>query len=1012
MWENAAMHDGLSSGAFVGRAAELDLLDATLAALSERGAATVLVGGEAGIGKSRLMEEFAARALSRGALVAIGGCTPTDSGGLPYGPIVSVLRDVSRQLVRRNSGGDANRAIEAAIGLARRHLGLVTDDDAVTTAGADAIAPAPTANLLKTKLFEAVLDSVDALSQRSPVVLVFEDLQWADSASAEVIDFLTRNLVDRPALLVCTYRTDEVSPGGVLGRFLPELGRHGRVSRFELAGLDRPEMATMLTNILGTTPDWALIDAVQARSAGNPFFAEELAAARQVSTLPTSLRDVVMIRIERLSPQARQVVAIAATAGTSFHHRLLSSAAAAAHLDHAALDAAIAEAVESHVLVADPTQGSLRFRHALLREAAYDVLLPGERSRLHAALATALTQHPELAAAGPGHAVIELADHWWEAADWPKAFTASVIAADAAVSLLAMREAYLYYDRALTAAGYIGPDAASSAGVDWIDLLMRAAESAYMAGQTPRSVELVRNALDVVDADTDPRRAAICYTLLGRNAWSSGQSQLQHDSLQRAADLLGDSPSLELAGVVAEEARSLMLTAQYARAEGKARAAVDMARAVGARAEEGSSLNTLGVCLASRGEFDQGLALLREAIVIAEEVGEPDQLNRAYSNLAYVLIDSGRLEEAARIPFEDTSSEHLIGIRITAAAENSAGALIRLGRLDEAEDLLGRISDRGAGVCANGPGLIRAEIAIRRGRLDEAVAQLAAAEALSVGLDTVGIQGSLHTLRAEIHLEAGEPHSATLEVERALTYAAGSEDDAFTVEMLALGLRSLADEVDELRALRRPIDHEKIERLANGMVGEINGLIDGRTARREGSNPDMLSFAATGRAEASRVLGPDPDLWREAANRWAATHDRYRVAYCSWREAQCLLAARLDRRRAVECAQSAWRTAVAVGSPLLQARVERLAERARIPLIDLESAAPTAARKAAEDLGLTPREVEVLAQLARGRTDRQIAEELFISKKTASVHVSNLLRKLDATNRLEAAEIGQRALLV
>ena len=162
----------------------------------------------------------------------------------------------------------------------------------------------------------------------------------------------------------------------------------------------------------------------------------------------------------------------------------------------------------------------------------------------------------------------------------------------------------------------------------------------------------------------------------------------------------------------------------------------------------------------------------------------------------------------------------------------------------------------------------------------------------------------------------------------------------------------------------------------------------------------------------SPVTEPDPDLWREAGRLWDATHEAFPAAYSRWREAEILLGARLDRKRATDSAQAAWRSTVEMGTPLLRARLERLAERARITLAPAEPVAAATTRSVGEDLGLTPREVEVLAQLAKGRTDRQIAEELFISKKTASVHVSNLLRKLDATSRIEAAEIGQRAALV
>jgi DNA-binding CsgD family transcriptional regulator/tetratricopeptide (TPR) repeat protein len=995
MWNTLAVAEQGSSGAFVGRVAELDRLESALAALPERGAATVMLGGDAGMGKSRLIEEFCARARSRGSLVAIGACTPAEGGGLPYGPVVGVLRDVARQL----PAGD----VAGVLGFAQRSLGLA----APIESDADA---APTSGLVKTKMFEALLQSVEALAARASVVLVFEDLQWADSASIEVIDFLTRNLHDNPVLLVATYRADEVERGGALRRLLAELGRHNRVSQLELPGLDRVEIARLLTDIVGGAPDWTLVDAVLTRSGGNPFFAEELAAARHAKALPTVLRNVVMMRIERLSTQASHVVGVAAAAGASVHYRLLSGAA---RIDADELDAAVAEAVEQKVLVADEDENSFRFRHALLREAAYDALLPGERARLHRAVAQALTEHPELGAAGPGYAVMELAEHWWAANDWPEALRASVTAANAAAAVLAMPEAYAYYERALSAGERLPIDSDAWQGIDRIDLDMKAADAGYMSGETQRAVDLVRRALDALDADTDPRRAAICYTMLGRNAWAIGDSQLALDALHQAAALLpADAPSLELAGILAEEARSLMLMSHYDRGEAKAREAIAIARAVGARMEEGHALNTLGCILGDRGDIDQGLALVRESLAIAEELGNADQLYRAYNNLAHVLGTAGRLEEAAGLVFEGASTnDKFIGIRLGAAGQNSAESLIRLGRLDEADDLLQRIT-RGSGNCVFGPFAVRAMIAIRRGALDDATALLVTAEEMSGGLDTVNVQGWLHTLRAEINLERGEPHAALEDVDRALTTAVGVEEDTLIVEMHSLGLRAIADDLEVSRARQRRIDLDKVQRLASGMLGEVDGLMAARAARGFAQTPMITAFVALCRAEASRLTEPDADLWREAAALWDATQEAYPAAYCRWREAEVLLNARLDRKRAVESAQAAWRCAVEMGAPLFRERVERLAERARITLAPAEPVDISTTRSVAEDLGLTPREVEVLAQLAKGRTDRQIAEELFISKKTASVHVSNLLRKLDASSRIEAAEIGQRAALV
>jgi predicted ATPase len=598
MWETSAVGGRLSSGAFVGRAAELERLSAMLDALADRGAATTLVGGDAGIGKTRLIEEFCAHARARGALVAVGACTPAEGGGLPYGPVVGALRDAARQLRHRDA--------DEVLGPVQRALGI--PGPASVESDPDRVV-APVQELLKTRLFEALLSGVHALAERSALVLVFEDLQWADSASVEVIDFLTRNLGGAPVLLIATYRSDEVDRDRPLRRLLAELGRHSRVTELEIAGLDGGEMALMLAGIIGAEPDWALVDAVQARSGGNPFFAEELVAARHAKSLPPSLRNVLMMRIERLSRAARQVVVVAAAAGTSVHHRLLLQAT---RLDADQLDAALSEAAELHVLVVDPVERSFRFRHALLRDAVYDTLLPGERIRVHRALAEVLTSHPELGAAGPGHAAVELADHWWEAGDWPEAFTASAVAGEAARRLLAMPEAYAYFERALAAAGLVvadsgGPLDVGRAGLlDQAELLMKTADAAYLTGEIHRSVELLHQALEGLAAEADSRRLATCYTMLGRNAWAAGDSRLALQSLQRAAAVLPEEPSTELAAVLAEEARSLMLMAHYDEAERKCRDALAIARAVDARGEESHLLITAGVCVSERGDVDAG----------------------------------------------------------------------------------------------------------------------------------------------------------------------------------------------------------------------------------------------------------------------------------------------------------------------------------------------------------------------------------------------------------------------
>jgi DNA-binding CsgD family transcriptional regulator/tetratricopeptide (TPR) repeat protein len=978
---------------------ELGDLDATLSTLAEHGVATVLVGGDAGVGKSRLIEEFCTRARDAGALVAVGLCTPAEGGGLPYGPVVGVLRELGRQLGPHDVA-ELLEPVQQGLGLGRSSWADRLEHSAMTLS--------PALGVVKTSLFETMLSSLGVLATRSPLVLVFEDLQWADSASLELLDFLTRNLVESRVLLIGTYRTEEVGPDRALRRVFAELGRHARVSHIELTGLDRAEIAQLLSGALGETPDWVLVDAVYSRSGGNPFFAEELAATRHVTTLPPALRNVLMIRLERLSPSARHVVAIAAAAGASIDDRLL---AAAAELDPAARDAAVAETVEHGVLVADPGATTFRFRHALLGEAAYGAMLPGERTRLHHRIADALTAQPDLRATGPGHADAELAAHWWEAGEWPAAFQASVSVAVAAAELLAMPEAAAHFERALSAYQH-SPTECRHATIDHAELLMRAADAVFLSNDGPRSMELAQQALAHLNPETDASRVVSCYTMLARNAWAGGDVELVFDSFERAKALMpATSASVPLAGVLAEEARILMLTSHFDDSIALCREALTVARDAGSRADEGHVLNTLGTSIALRGDVDGGLALVRESLEIAEELAHPDQINRAYANLAAVLLQAGRLEETAAVVLDAVArGGSLLELRLNGAAQQSADALTRLGRWDEAEALLSRVANRGAGSCQYLFYLSNAVMHVRRGRFAEADQLLAIADDLTAGRNALQERGWLYMLQAELHLEQGDARAASDDIERALTIAAGTDAEDERVEMYTLGLRALADEFVAGRARGRRVDADKARRTARNFVEEAERFAAGYVERGWEQTARLEALVAMCRAEETRLDPVDSELWLEAVRSWDEAGEPYPAAYCRWRAAEAILAVRGERRAAIEAAQAAWRTCQALGARPLQVQVERLAERARIPLAAAaEPPAPSHAQSVAADLGLTAREVEVLAQLARGRTDRQIADELFISKKTASVHVSNLLRKLDVSSRLDAAEIGQRA---
>ena len=747
-----------------------------------------------------------------------------------------------------------------------------------------------------------------------------------------------------------------------------------------------------------------MVDAVWERSQGNPFFAEELTVAGHDAALPSSLRGLILTRVDGLSPHGRQVLRLAAVAGNTVEHEMLT---AVGDVPADALDTALTEAVDTQILLVDPDWSGYRFRHALLREAVYGSLLPGERTRLHRLVAEALTADASLGPSGPGHRAAELAAHRWAATEWAPALHASMAAAEAAVEVWAFPEGLAHFERALLALDRL-PET-TPPPVDRSALLERASDAAYLAGAGQRSVELAIEAIEAFDPATNPSAAARCYAMLGRNAWAMGDSDRAFGAYHQAAELVpADPPSEALARVMAEQARGLMLMSRFTESEPRCVEALEVALAVGARAVEGHIRYTLGCCRASLGHYDEGIDLVRQALAIAEEVANPDDLNRAFMGLSSLLVESGQLEEGATLVFASAAKgEELWGMRLNGAAGNSTEALIRLGRIDEAEALLAQTGGRGAWSCTPGPPMLRASMAIRTGRFDEAAEHLVTADELTAQLTDVQGRGWFHMLEAELALLEGRPSDGYEAIERALDLAAGTDDEYYRPEMCGLGVRCLADRAEEARARGQRFDADKARLLAQGLTEEAARIVAAPTARGGRCPPRTRALASMGVAEASRLERSEPELWAAAAARWDDANEPYPAAYCRWRQAEALLEGRAARGQASDVLQEAWTVSTELGVLPLQADIERLAQRARIPLSSPDGREPDDGAAVGADLGLTQREVEVLGQLARGRTDREIAEQLFISKKTASVHVSNILRKLDVTNRVEAGRIGQ-----
>jgi len=652
--DNAWM-GGRFSGPLVGRGTELERLDAALDRAVAGEAAVALVGGEAGVGKTRLVAESAERARAAGARVLSGACIQVGEESLPYAPISDALRPLLREL--------DPAALDELVGPRRAELARLLPElgrpRMLEEDGQDG-------RSVQAQLFELVLGLLERLAARAPLLLILEDLHWADRSSLELLAFLAHGLGDAPVALLATYRSDELHRRHRLRPLLADLDRSHRADRFELVRLSRGELAELLAGRLGRQPEPEVLEGILRRSEGNPLFAEELLEAElrdDAATLPATLQDLLAVRVETLSDPARQVLRLAALVGRRVGHRLL---AAACSLEQDVLLGALREAVDAQVLVVDQATDGYAFRHALLQEAVEADLLPGERQLLHGILARTLAAHPELGSANPAEAATEIALHWHASGNQRQALLAAVEAGRQARAALAFAEAQRHFERALDlwdrAPGAVAELAAAEPPLDQVGLLEQAAQAAHLAGDEQRAVALARAALGGVDQGREPVRAGLLCERLGRYLWVSGGSE-SLDLYQRAVDLVpAEPPSTARARVLAGQAHILNLTSRIEASRARAEEAVTASRRAGARREEAYALIMLGSAVGVLGDHEAGLAHLREARRMAEELADADLLGLAFVFLPQALDAAGRLPEALSEALRAVKAVRSLGI--------------------------------------------------------------------------------------------------------------------------------------------------------------------------------------------------------------------------------------------------------------------------------------------------------------------------------------------------------------
>ena len=989
----------VSSPVLVGRSGQLSALDTALAEVASGRPSAVVVGGEAGVGKSRLVEEFAGRSRGAGVRVLMGGCLELGADRLPFAPFISVLRGLVRDL------GVAGVA-ELLPGGSTRELARLLPEFG-EPAGADGAGEA------RARLFEQLLILLERLAEASPVVLVVEDMHWADQSSRDLLAFLVRNQRSAEGLLiVATYRSDDLDRAHPLRPLLAELGRIGWVTRMDLGRLTRQDTGRLAAQVTGGEPAEDLLAAVYDRSQGNPLFIEALlGGGGPGSGLPESLRDLLVAGVRRLPGETQEVVRVASAGGDRIGHGLLAAVTA---LDDAALARALRPAVAANVLLTDAD--GYMFRHALIREAAHDELLPGERSQVHRRFAEAIGADPALVP--PGRASGEQSWHWYAAHDTNRALTSAWQAAGKAGAALAYAEQLAMLSRVLELWEQV-PDAAQRVGADHVAVLEEAVRAAARAGEDDRAVTLAQAALREIDAAGEPVRAALLLMTGGHLKYHLGRDDYAEDLREAVRLVPADPPSRERARVL----QMLAHCTQHVHAgwddpglQAAAEEAVVIARQAGDADIEAAALVTLAEAEPVGGNVERIRALLDQARAVASRAKDYQSLLDAASTETQMLEGAGLHEAAATVAREglDAARKHgLTRTYGTALAGTLAEALVSLGRWDEAAEIIdGALQLFPPRVSRTYLWRLAGDIALARGDLAAATESVASMRSV---LDDTRYLDRYHLpmvrLETELVLAQRRPDGALSAVEDALDRFDVLPTPQHTWPLLVVGARTCAATARGDALLAR----------AAKMLGRLRAVAGKLAADGLTQQAYQLTFAAEA-AHAGQVLAADKpgeqaepgDLraaWDQAAQAWEAAGEPYPLAAALLRSAEAALgggdrdggATRL--RRAAELAQR-------LGARPLSDDIALLAGRARIPIGQPGYAAD--GREAPVQvsgpgrLGLTARELEVLRLVAAGRSNRDIAGELFISVKTVSVHVSNILSKLGAATRGEAAAIAHR----